>query len=128
MKITKGGIFRVRGTVYPYDILVCLGVTREDILTYFKKTFLNALTDADKEQIKMTGLGRTVRLENNAFICWTKDFPRTSEQYSALAHEIFHTIDLMLRRAGLSLSDDSDEAWAYAIGWLTKEIYSAFKL
>lgn len=90
--------------------------------------FEDALTAEDKEHLHMEGKGRTMRLTNNAFILWTKHFPHTPEEFGYLAHEIFHVADLMLRRAGLSLSDDSDEAFAYQIDWITRRIFAAFKL
>jgi hypothetical protein len=43
----------------------------------------------------------------------------TARDYSVLIHEIFHGVDLALRSKGLSLSDDSDETWAYCIQHLT---------
>lgn len=44
--------------------------------------------------------------------------------YGALQHEIFHAVDNALRDKGFNLSDDSDEAFAYCIGHLTREIYN----
>ena len=124
----KARFLKIRGETFPYDVMVCLGTSREDILAYFKKHFINGLSAKDLEELQMTGHGRTLRLENNAFILWTKSFPRTPAEFGYLAHEIFHTADLILRFAGVSLSDDSDEVWAYQIDWLTHRIYSAFKL
>ena len=124
----KGGFLRIKGETFPYDVLVCLGVKREEILAYFDKHFVDALSPKDLENLEMKGHGRVVRLDNNAFVLWTADFPKTPEQFGWLAHEIFHTADLMLRKAGATLSDDSDEVWAYQIDWLTKIIFKAFKL
>lgn len=124
----KTGFLLVKGQTFPYDVLVCLGATREQILEYFNKRFEDVISETEKNQLIMSGYGRTLHLENRAFILWTKDFPKTPEQFGYLAHEIFHVADLMLRSAGLSLSDDSDEAWAYQIDWLTKRIYTEFKL
>lgn len=118
----------IKGETFPYDVLVCLGVSREDILSYFEKHFADALTEKDKESIVMKGHGRVVMLESNAFICWVKEFPRTPEDFGYLAHEIFHTADLIIRKAGASLSDDSDEVWAYQIDWLTRKIYESYSL
>lgn len=127
--MSKGRFLLLKGETFPYDVVVCLGVTREDILGYMKKHFTDdALTEKDKEELVMNGHGRTVELDNNAFILWTNDFPRKPQEFAWLAHEIFHTADLILRRAGVSLSDDSDEVWAYQIDWLTRKIYTEFKL
>jgi hypothetical protein len=124
----RSGIFLLKGEVFPYDVLVCLGVSREDVLRYYKNRFVVDLTDAEKEAFNCSGRGQTLRLENRAFILWLKDFPQTPDHFGYLAHEIFHTGDLMLRRAGVMLSDDSDEAFAYQIDWLTRNIYREFDL
>jgi len=41
-----------------------------------------------------------------------------------IAHEIFHLAVKILNRRGLKFSDDSEEAYAHLIDWLTEEIYS----
>jgi hypothetical protein len=60
--------------------------------------------------------------------CWTRDYPKTPAHFGFLAHEIFHTVDITLHYAGLKLTAESDEAWAYFVGWLTTRIYDLFKL
>lgn len=127
-RVTKGGFLLIKGETFPYDVLVCLGVTREDILAYFKKHFEYDFAHEELEQLEMRGHGRTLRLNSNAMICWTKVFPRKPAEFGYLAHEIFHTADLIIRKSGATLSDDSDEVWAYQIDWLTRRIYEAFKL
>jgi len=48
---------------------------------------------------------------------WTR-----SKNVSHLAHEIFHATHLTMQTKGLLLSDDSDEAYAYFIQWMTKKV------
>lgn len=125
----KAGFLFIKGQTFPYDIVVCIGVTKEDIIKYFEKKFINALQKDDIEMLDVSGShGRTIRLENKAMILWLKKFPTTPEDFDYLSHEIFHTADLILRGLGAKLSDDSDEIWAYHIGWITRNIYKAFKL
>jgi hypothetical protein len=123
----KSGFLLLHGQTFPYDVLVALGATRDELLSHFGAKYA-PLHEDEKEELQMIGKGRTVRLKSGAFVLWTKEFPNTPEHFGYLAHEIFHTADLMLRRAGATLSDDSDEVWAYQIDWLTKNIYSSFKL
>ncbi|MGF6428207.1 hypothetical protein [Bradyrhizobium elkanii] len=124
----KAGIYLLKGETYPYDTLVCLGVTREQIIEYIEKHFDYKLSEADLTNLTMKGVGRTGQLENNSFILWLKHFPVLPNDFGALAHETFHVADLMLRFSGLSLSNESDEAWAYHVDWLTRCIYEAFDL
>lgn len=124
----KGGICTIKGETFPYDVLVCLGVTKEDILKYCDKHYVDALTPEERNDLVCDAHGKTYKLQNRAFILWLKEYPKGSKGAGWLAHEIFHTADLMLRGAGLTLSNDSDETFAYQIDWLTRHIYAAFKL
>lgn len=57
-----------------------------------------------------------------------KDFDiKNPDHMGTLAHEIFHAADLILREKGLRLDDSSDEAWAYLIGYITKQFYSKYQ-
>jgi hypothetical protein len=47
----------------------------------------------------------------------------TEEGHVTIAHEIFHVVFGILHTRGLTLSYDSEEAFAYLTGHLTREIY-----
>lgn len=128
--MTNAGFLVIKGEVFPYDVLVCLGTTGQQILKYTERKFVECFTDEEKNAIKDidSKKGYTLRLQNNAILLWTRDFPHTPEQFGYLMHEIFHASDLTLRRAGCALSDDSDEVWAYQIEWLTERIFARFHL
>jgi hypothetical protein len=51
------------------------------------------------------------------------EWNNTAYDYSILQHEIFHVADVMLRKRGFVLSDDSEEAWAYLIQAITLRVY-----
>jgi hypothetical protein len=42
---------------------------------------------------------------------------------SVLAHECFHAAEFVLRERGMQLTDASDEAYAYYIAWMFRNIY-----
>lgn len=42
---------------------------------------------------------------------------------SVLAHESFHAAEFTLRERGMTLTDASDEAYAYYIAWMFRECY-----
>lgn len=125
---TKINFALIKGETLPYDTLVCLGGTREQLLAYCALNFDNALTPEERDQLTtiVGAVGRTRRLNNGAYLLWLRDYPVTFKDFGILAHEIFHVADLMLRQAGLALSNDSDEIWAYHIEWLTRRVYTAF--
>lgn len=39
-----------------------------------------------------------------------------------MAHEAFHVVRHIMATIGMPLSDESDEAYAYLLGWLVREI------
>lgn len=60
-----------------------------------------------------------------ALVLW---FPRwfSTKDYthlSVLAHESFHAAEFLLRERGMTLTDSSDEAYAYYIAWMFRECY-----
>ncbi len=107
------------GGLYPFDVLVVLGMDREEIFAWFKKKGL-LLTEEDKKYIKMTGRGRTVMLPNGQTILWIKYMPACID--GVVAHEIFHVVSFLMEKIGVKYSFDSDEAFAYAIEYLTNII------
>jgi len=44
-----------------------------------------------------------------------------------IVHECFHAISYTLRHRGIPLNDDTEEAFAYAIGFLTEQIFNNLK-
>lgn len=64
-----------------------------------------------------------IGLKGNQRVIRMANYPITVIDYGILQHEIFHAADLALRHMGITLSDDSDEAYAYLIEYLTTEIY-----
>lgn len=51
-------------------------------------------------------------------------FDTTSAYYlSVLAHESFHAAEFVLRARGFTLSDATDEAYAYYIAWMFRECH-----
>ena len=60
------------------------------------------------------------RLETGIKILESMDI----DDFVTLNHEIFHCTILILKRIGVSLSDDSEEAYAYLYEYITKMIYS----
>lgn len=128
-KLARKGFFELKGSVFPTDVLVCLGKTEQEITEYITDVFDYALSDEEKTDLKPSKAwqGRTVLMEGNWIVMMLKHHPANASGFAILAHEIFHATDMMLRIRSIKLSNDSDEVWAYQIQWLTKEIYRHFK-
>lgn len=67
--------------------------------------------------------GRTIyRQDPYIMVLWLPKIPQTATEYATMAHEIFHTAVAIMQSIGASLSVDSEEAYAYLIGFLTKKV------
>lgn len=118
--MVKSKIFIVKYHLFPFDVLVCLGSKREEILKHLKK-YTFKLTEKEEKQLQMEGNGRTLILEGNQTILWTRYYPRAGS--GTLAHEIFHAVDFLTAKVGINLVAGSEEVYAYAIQYLTNEIF-----
>jgi len=55
-------------------------------------------------------------------LIWVRKLPESVGDYGSLIHEIEHCTFEILNSRGVKHSDDSDEAYAYLLGWLYEEI------
>lgn len=117
--MSKTKIFIVKLHLIPFDVLVCLGSKREDIIKYLHRYRIR-LTDREKESLIMRGNGMALMLEGNQSILWTKYYPKPGS--GTLAHEIFHVVDYVTDRTGMRLVAGSEEIYAYMIQYLTNQI------
>ena len=66
--------------------------------------------------------GGLFRREGRSPILWIPKTPSTTKEYATLIHEIFHLAYDILDYAGVPLSKDSEEAYAYLLSSLTNWI------
>lgn len=120
----RRGCFVTQVPIYLNHYLAfCIGMTpaqaQKALSDHFGSDEIRTIAEADNEDD--VG-GRCVMLENGDMMVRTISPPNDPAGWAYLSHEIFHAADLTLRRLGMQLSDDSAEAWAYLIGWMTKAI------
>jgi len=111
--------------VYPYDVMFSFGETDKQLFSRLEKV----VPDQYKDDIKLCALnnraGICIQFGFGASIIRMPNIPKTPFDQDTLAHEIFHAVSGLLRRIGLEHTSDSEEAYAYAIGFLTKGAYEA---
>lgn len=121
---TKSLNFIVPLVVYPFDVMVSVGETNEQIDKHFKKYNLTAEDVSLATITSPTVKGRTVMLSTNQTLIRITEMPKTSRDYANLQHEIFHAVTFVMDRIGMKLVlMESDEAYAYLISYLTEKIY-----
>lgn len=110
--------------IYPFDVMISIGQTDIELIKSVKKYGLTKDDIHELLDLPTTLQGRAVLLfETNHSFIRLKKSPKTTKEFGTLAHEIFHSVDFILRTIGITLSKDSDEAYAYLIGYLTEKIY-----
>lgn len=110
--------------IYRRDAVVCFGskdYLAQQIIEAFDKTTEEAYSII--EDITSYSDGRSyLSMEQRVGFIWMRCIPETPNDYSILAHEIFHYTHAIMTVIGASLSEQSEEPYAYLIQFLTKEI------
>ncbi len=104
--------------IYPFDLLFCYNCTDKDIRNYISRHF-HKLSDNDKELLTFKGnFGRTVILDGGQIVLWIRD----PKNLGVLAHEVYHAVNMLMYKVGITGTDSSEEAFAYAIGFMMNKI------
>lgn len=128
MKSKKPQVFFIKNEVYPFDVLISIGETDEQ----FVKTIARNLppdaieeleNDLDIVKLGKTTLARTMMFETNQIVIRFKNKPITCKDHGVIAHELFHAAEFILRVIKTPLTPDSNEVYAYLIGFLTTKFY-----
>src|SRR3990167_1835207 len=109
--------FFVSWEVYPFSVLVSIGEHQSKVVKTIEKSGYK-LDEEEKEKLWMTGVGRTMMLQGGQTILRLK-----STRPDIIAHEISHAVFFLMDKIGIKLSNSSDEAYSYAIQFLTEKIY-----
>lgn len=93
-----------------------------DALAWMDKTF------GDCANVGTFTGAKTLWIERDkgcAIVLWFPPWFHTKDAtyLSVLAHESFHAAEFVLRERGMTLTDASDEAYAYYIAWMFRECH-----
>jgi hypothetical protein len=112
--------FIVDCAVYPFHILCYFG---EDRTLLYKK--LSKFTTKEQlDEIKGFGYkkGKAFMLPGGQTVLWMSCVPESCFDYGILAHEVFHCVVFIMEKVDIKFGHDGEEAFAYLIGYVTKEI------
>ena len=121
---TKKTSFQFRCQIYKLDIVFFMNMSREEMWKkanrYHKK--LGGFLKEQDGSLKST---TTAASYNTPYghVIWFKQFHKNepARNWENISHEIFHMAADILTRCGMSLSDETHEAYAYLIGFITYE-------
>ncbi len=116
--------------LYPFDLMISFNESDKAVKKALKKfniTPKNAtettVFDMDKSKKKT---GRMVMFIGKQSIIRLNFMPKLTDPFEMglLQHEIFHTVGFFMSEIQTPLVDDTHEAYAYLIQYLTKKIYT----
>lgn len=113
--------FVIRPKIYPFPLQVFIEPSKKEV----------------KKQLKRWGEGKKFRRklhtnncdglfimnDSNVGFLVMKRKPKTAWDYSCIQHEILHYVIEVMRRVGMPLSEESEEAYTYLQGYITKKFF-----
>lgn len=113
--------FVICGGTFDLDINVLITQDTTIAVNYAKSLFNN-----DSNINASDFLNRGITLSSGDYttiLLWLPKIPKSPEEISILNHEVFHVVRCIMLWSGTPLSEDTDEAWAYETGYISKQIY-----
>lgn len=107
--------------IYNIDILFVVSSKQELEQALKKHLDKEEAEDSYNVMIRDIGdntLGRSASLNSGQIVLWVKN----ANDKGTIAHEIFHIACYIMERSGISLCHESDEAYAYLIGYITNKV------
>lgn len=103
--------------VYGHDIAVSIGQSDDDLYEQIKKNI--SKKEFKKNMTKQKAIATTHKLSTGAILIRFKD---DIDNVGIVAHEAFHAIIFLFKKIGIDFCYESEEAYAYALEYLTNEI------
>lgn len=120
----RGKVFIVPLIVYPFDVMVSICQSDEEIRGELKKRLpLDCQGELELSDLKHGAQGRAVMFSNGATLIRLRHQLKYASVKGHLAHEVFHVVEFIMDRIGIKHNIDSGEAYAYLIGYITEKIY-----
>jgi hypothetical protein len=116
----KGYSFLVKYAIYPFDVLVSISQTDDEVIKLLKKKLPDDQHYEIPTVFENNSIARTIMFSGG------QTFMRFNARpgYGLIAHEVFHAAHFLFDKINIKLSNDSDEAWTYLIQYLTYSITS----
>lgn len=103
--------------VYGHDIVVSIGQTDNDLYEHIKENISEKRFD--KIMGNQKSIATTFKLKTG---CILIRFKNNIDNPGIVAHEAFHAIVYLFEKIGIEYSYESEEAYAYALEYLTNQI------
>ena len=116
----KPKTFKLYDPIFDVDILVCVATRYEDAQIKWRHKGLGQTKAQILPNDSATRQACVFKITEHKSCCiWFKDVCPGAR---IVAHEAFHATCHVLGFSGLSLNDGSEEAYAYFLAWIVREI------
>lgn len=103
--------------VYGHDIVVSIGQTDSDLYEHIRENISEK--KFDKRFSNQKSIATTFKLKTGCILIGFKD---DIDNPGIVAHEAFHAIVYLFDKIGIEYAYESEEAYAYALEYLTNQI------
>lgn len=114
--------------LYNRDVMVHFGSRKElrkELMNYHKPNVAKEIA----ESINYDADGYTLyNSENGAFIVYMPKLPSTPKEMGTLIHELSHATNAIMEAIGVTLTESSEEAYTYCLGFLTRKVFEEFAI
>lgn len=111
----------IKGTVYPFDILVTTA-PYEQVIKYIESKNYK-LSKEEKERLEMYGVGRTVRLLGGQIVVRVRaEKTQLGFDLAKMVHELLHAVNLIFENISFRSEVNNDEPQAYFLDYLVAEV------
>lgn len=110
--------------IYNTDMLFVIGTKdelKQSLNKYLEKEDVDDAYNVMAADIDDITMGRSAYLNSGQVVLWISN----TKDKGTLAHEIFHVVCYIMEKVGISLCHESDEAYAYLIGFITNKVNDA---
>ncbi len=115
-------MYVVNENTFLYSVMVSLKIpTKREIIQYLKRNGLRYKEEEIDSLMPKIRERKTMLHDPGIALIVFYRWDRNAFDYGVLVHELFHAVDMNLRSKGIVLSDDSDETYAYHMGYFSRE-------
>ena len=115
--------FIVPLVIYPFEVMVSFGQSDEMLLKTLSPFLTQSEIESKNFSFRADEDAKALIFRCGQVLIRTQSIPKSIYEYGTLQHEIFHAVSFVMERIGVKFCNKSDEAYAYLIGYLTREIY-----
>jgi hypothetical protein len=111
--------FKLEIPIYNTILYVQIGGNEKDIREYIAS---EGGIGFNPSEINVETLAITYELSDCRYLIWFRDYRNTPKFIGVLAHEVYHFVHFMMRNIGQEPSEDSEESYAYLVGYTVENI------